>query len=100
MIRHNFVYAAGLNATELGRLNSSVLPYIRQSAVSLIPPECLAVSCPASMLSRVFLQHLIVIVYSHTLKNLLQSIHFDHMLHLRQLVQTAFFTQKHLSWGV
>ncbi|KAK3571823.1 hypothetical protein QTP86_020573 [Hemibagrus guttatus] len=33
---------AGLNATELGRLNSSVLPYIRQSAVSLIPPECLA----------------------------------------------------------
>ncbi|KAG7335770.1 hypothetical protein KOW79_000463 [Hemibagrus wyckioides] len=33
---------AGLNATELGRLNSSVLPYIHQSAVSLIPPECLA----------------------------------------------------------
>ncbi|XP_060726717.1 otoancorin [Tachysurus vachellii] len=33
---------AGLNATELGRLNSSVLPFIRQSAISLIPPDCLA----------------------------------------------------------
>ncbi|XP_034170123.2 otoancorin isoform X2 [Pangasianodon hypophthalmus] len=33
---------AGLNATELGQLNSSVLPFIHQSAISLILPERLA----------------------------------------------------------
>ncbi|KAF4088505.1 hypothetical protein AMELA_G00082860 [Ameiurus melas] len=33
---------AGLTANELGYLNASVLPFIRQSAISLIPPERLA----------------------------------------------------------
>ncbi|XP_053480440.1 otoancorin [Ictalurus furcatus] len=33
---------AGLTATELGYLSASVLPFIRQSAISLIPPERLA----------------------------------------------------------
>lgn len=45
------LYVAGLNAMELGCLNSSVLPFIRQSAVSLIHPECLAVSLISSLLS-------------------------------------------------
>lgn len=44
MIMHNSLDVAGLNATELRRLNHSVLPFIRQSVISLIPPECLAVS--------------------------------------------------------
>ncbi|XP_053350934.1 otoancorin [Clarias gariepinus] len=33
---------AGLNASELGYLNSSVLSFIHQSAIALIPPDCLA----------------------------------------------------------
>lgn len=44
---HNFLYVAGLTATELGYLSAPVLPFIRQSAISLIPPERLAVSRPA-----------------------------------------------------
>ncbi|KAF7708236.1 hypothetical protein HF521_017293 [Silurus meridionalis] len=33
---------AGLNATELGLLNSSVMPFIRQSVIAFIPPDRLA----------------------------------------------------------
>lgn len=52
---HNFLYVAGLTATELGYLSAPVLPFIRQSAISLIPPERLAVSRPDLTVQRVVL---------------------------------------------